>query len=431
MKIFGYNLKVSRVRGEVKSTGSISIPSGSIIEFALRGGLLSASKAMELYRKNSSLATAVDLIAGTFEQIQPVLKDPDGKLTEDHDVIRLLNQPNGFQSWEQIAGEISRHYLLTSDSHLSGLGNIKRPPLELYAVKPQTVSVTEDQRDSFPMTYLVTQGAGRGQYARETEKGIVRFHSGSLKELFHTMGFSSRVNNISGDSLIQSIILEINQKIQGLTHNLKLINNGGRLSLIMAFKDKDGLDDDEHKARKKRIIEDLAGPNNAGGIAVISAADGDIKELGKSNKDMDYVKLDHIATLTIFLRYKIPLPLVTNDASTFNNLKTAVGLLYDQATLPLADTLFGGLSKFLLPKYGLDPSQYSITYDTLSITALKTRMLEQIKEQRGMNLETTNELRAGMGREPIENGDTLYQAANLVPLGQDLFTDDNVTNDED
>ncbi len=27
--------------------------------------------------------------------------------------------------------------------------------------------------------------------------------------------------------------------------------------------------------------------------------------------------------------------------------------------------------------------------------------------------------------QPIESGDTLYQPANLVPIGDDLFTEDN------
>lgn len=428
MNIFGLELSFGKPP-EVKSASPLVIPitTGSMLDIALRGGRVTDQRSMILYRKNSALATAVDLIAGNFEQIQPVLKGPDGKLTTDHDVITLLNEPNGLQSWEQLAGEMSRHYLLTSDSYLSGLGNVKRPPIELYSVKPQVVSVTEDTRDSFPARYFVTKGAGRGTYARDEQRGVIRFVSKNLlKEIFHTMGFSSFDTNLNGDSLIQAIAQEINQKIQGLNHNLKLIENGGRLSLIVSFQDKDLITDDEHKQRKKRINEDLSGSDNAGGIAVTSGAETQIKEVGQKNKDMDYAKLDHMATLTIYLRYKIPLPLVTNDASTFNNLQTAIGLLYDQAVLPLADTLFGGLSKFLLPRYGLNPAEWEITYDPLSITALKDRMLDQLKKQRDMNLETINELRAGMGREPIdEGGDSLYQPANLVVVGDDLFIDDD------
>ncbi len=424
--IFGYELKIGReVEQKAASPLVIPITSGSMLDLALRGDTVSPYNAMRVYRDTSALSTAVDLIAENFQQIQPVLRGPDGKLTTDHEVIGLLKQPNGFQSWEQFSGELARHYLLTADFFISGLGNIRRPPIEIYPVKPQLVTVTEDSRDLFPSQYFVNSGAGSGVYKRDDKRGDVRFYSGNLKEVFHTMGFSSRDANLLGDSPIQSIAREINQKIQGSNHNLSLIENGGRLSLIVSFNDENGIVDDEHKERKQRINEDLSGETNAGKIAVISGADTTITEVGKSNKDMDFANLDKVATESIYLRYKIPLPLVTNDAATFNNMGVSVGFLFDQAVLPLANTTFGGLSKFLLPRYGIDPSEWAITYDPLSLTALKDRTLDQLAKQRNMNLETTNELRAGMGREPIEGGDILYQGANLVPVGEDLFTDDN------
>lgn len=425
MQFLGYEF--GKVKAQKKSASSVIIPSGSFLEFSLLGGSVSATKAMKFYRTNSSVATAVDMIAEAFQQIKPVLQGPDGKFVRDHPAIKLLNQPNGIQAWESYAGQLSRHYLLTANSHTSGLGGVKRPPLELYSVKPQHVQPTEDSRDLFPSTYRVVAGAGNGNYTRNEKlnEGI-RFYDGNLKELFHIMGFSSTTSNIQGDSLLQAISLEIKQQIEGRTHNLKMIQNGGRLSLVVSFKDPDGIEPDEHKERKKRINEDLSGAGNAGGIAVISAADTSITEVGKSNKDMDYSTLDSMAGQIIYLRYKIPLPLVSTDASTFDNMRTAIGLLFSQAVLPHAKTMFGGLSKFLLPRYGLDPSDWQITFDPLSIPAIKSATLDDIAKRRTINIETTNELRTEMGKEPVENGDKLYQAANLVEVGTDLFTDDHL-----
>lgn len=426
MILFGYEF--GKVKAQEKSASSVVIPAGSFLGFSLLGGKITATKALRFYQKNSSVATAVDLIAEAFQQIVPVLQGPDGKFVRDHPVIKLLNQPNGLQAWESFAGQLSRHYLLTANSHTSGLGGVRRPPLELYAVKPQLVQPTEDSRDLFPATYRVVKGAGRGFYERnEKLKEGVRFYDGDLKEIFHIMGFSSTDSNIQGDSPLQAITLEIKQQIEGRTHNLKMIENGGRLSLIVSFKDPDGIEPDEHKERKKRINEDLSGSNNAGGIAVISAADTSINEVGKSNKDMDYSTLDQMASNIVFLRYKIPLPLVTNDASTFNNMQTAIGLLFSQAVLPHAKTMFGGLSKFLLPRYGLDPSDWQITFDPLSIPAIKAATLDDIAKRKTINVETTNELRTEMGKEPIsEGGDVIWQPANLVEQGTDLFTDDHL-----
>jgi HK97 family phage portal protein len=406
---------------------SIPIRTGSFLEWVLSGrGQITATQAMSFYQDTTAIATAVDMIAESFEQIQPVIQLSDGSFSKDDPILELLKSPNGFDTWHQFAGQLSRHYLLTHNSQVNALGTVTLPPIELYSLKPQNLSIIENFHDSYPDKYMVTQGIGKGTYIRSRKGvGIVRFFDGNLKELYHIMGFSSQSNNISGDSPLNAAVLEAQQLIEGNTHNLSLLKKGGRLSLIVNFKEEGLLDDDQHKERKKRINEDLVGPQNAGGIAVISGPEINIKEAGVNNKDMDYVKLRELASLAIYSRYKIPLALVTMKASTFNNLETGIVFLYDNAVLPLTDVLFSGLSVMLLPRYGRDPAKERITYDPESITALMNRRLEQIKVRKEIAVETTNELRELLpGRLPLgPAADVLYQDANKVPLGMDI-TDD-------
>ena len=427
-----------REKKAAQTLSSVLVAPNSYLGYVLTGEKITSAQAMTFYRTNAAVATAVDLIAMSFEQIAPVLEmsKPNGvKIFDDgQEIVGLLKNPNGFQTWKELAGMISRQYLLKHDSHISGIGNVKRQPIELFSVKPQNVSALEDIRDGFPDRYIVAQGIGHGGYQRsENSKLGTRYYDGSLKELFHIMGFSSRGNNVEGDSPLEAAALSARQQIEGRIHNLKLIMNGARPSLIVSFKDEGELiGDDEHKNRKMRINEDLGGSNNAGKIAVISGYEVDITEVGRTNKDMDYVKLDETASKAIYLRYNIPLPLVTVTASTFNNMAQAVEHLYDFAVLPLADILFAGLSKMMFPRFGIDPEKNRLTYNPHSITALRSRTLTEIEKRRKVNIETTNELRASLqGREPIPGGDTLYQPANLVPVGTDLFTDDNANTPEE
>ncbi len=417
---------------EKKEKSQIPIAPGSFLNYILTGGgTVTAEQAMTFYRENSAIATSVDLIAGSFEQIQPVLetKDKEGNKTFDseHEIIQKLRKPNEFDAWQKFAGDISRHYLLTHDSLISFLGNIRRPPGACYSVKPQNVSVLQDIRDLYPQTYIIPQGAGRGTYSRATSPQGVNFYDGNLKEVYHIMGFSSRPDNLSGDSPLEAAALDAKQQIEGNIHNLQVIKSGGRLSLVVSFNNTGGdpITDDEHQERKKRINEEMGGSHNAGSIAVITGEETKIEEFGKTNKDMDYARLMEMAAFAIYNRYRIPLPLITTIASTFNNMQTATEQLYDFAVLPHAEIIFGGLSLFFLPRYGLDPMLVRITYNPDSITALKTRRLNELEKRRKMNLETTNELRADLAREPAEGGDILYQPANLVPVGTDLYTEDN------
>lgn len=414
---------------EIK-TSTIPIQTGSYLDFVLRGGgYVTASKAMQYYGENAAIATAVDNIAGSFEQFIPILQDvKTGKYDTDNDVIKFLKNPNGFETWKEFAGMLSRHYLLKHDSQIAALGNINRPPIEMYAVKPQNVNIMEEMKDSYPGKYIISSGVGKGNYVRQEKMGkITRFYDSNLKELYHIMGFSSRNNNIEGDSPLMAAALEAQQQIKGKTHNLQLLNNGGKLSLIVAFKDNTRITGDQHNERKKRINEDLSGPGNAGKIAVISAPEVDIKDVGSSNKDMDYAKLDEISNTAIYLRYRYPLPLITAKAATYNNMENAVLQLFDQAVLPLATVMFGGMSKFLLPRFNMDPERFVITYNPDDIVPLMTRRLKEISERVKFGIETKNELRTLLpGRESIgKAGDILYQPAALIPIGFDISKDEN------
>lgn len=413
---------------ETKSAGKtveIPIQRGSLLDLVFGTGRMTAQSAMHFYQQSSSVAIAVDLIADEIEHIMPVLMDESGKFISDHEALRLLRSPNGFDTWSGFIGAAARSYLLTREAYYYAGGGVSRPPLELYAVKPQNISNIENAADRYPQNFLVTSGPASGSYVRQQRAKKVNFYDGNLRELFRVHGFSSRPDETRADSPLEAVALEARQQIQGRVHNLSLLENGGRLSLIVQFKD--SLQEDELIARRDAINNVLSGAANAGKIATVSSADMEIHEAGTTNKDMDYANLDAVAREALFLRYKIPLPLVSNDASTDNNMEHAVFHLYDRAVLPLADVLLDGLGRFLLPRYGLDPGRVSLTYNPESIEALVARRVKMLMDRKSLGVETVNELRAQLpNREPIEGGDLLYQPATLVPVGRDLFTDDNM-----
>ena len=412
---------------EIKSggrTSEIPIQRGSLLDMIFGSGRMTPAAAMEFYRTCSSVAIAVDMIADEIEHIQPVIQDASGKYTADHEILQLLRSPNGFDNWSGFIGAVARHYLLTRECYFYAGGGVSRPPLEMFAVKPQTISTLENAVDRYPQSFMVSDGRGGGSYVRQERARKVNYYDGNLRELFRIHGFSSRSDETRADSPLEAVALEAKQQIQGRVHNLSLLSNGGRLSLIVQFKDEPT--EDEHIARHASINKSLSGANNAGKIAVVSASDMEIHEAGTTNKDMDFSMLDEVAREALFLRYKIPLPLVSNDAATDNNMEHAVYHLYDRAVLPLMDVLFDGLGRFLLPRYGLDPSKVKLTYNPESISALLARRVTMLLERQKLGVETINELRAQLpNREPLEGGDTLYQPSTLVPVGTDLFTDDN------
>ena len=150
--------------------------------------------------------------------------------------------------------------------------------------------------------------------------------------------------------------------------------------------------------------------------------------MAKTQKDMDYAKLDEIAGTSIYFRYKIPLPLITTKATSFRNMETGVQMLYDMAVLPHADKLFSGLSRFLLPRFGLDMNSMKITYNPDSLQALKSRRLDELIKRKEIGIETINEMRENIpNRKPVKDGDVIYQNVSLAPLGTDVSNKDDTT----
>ncbi|MCP4553031.1 MAG: phage portal protein [Bacteroidetes bacterium] len=410
-----------------KSFSGIDIPYGSFLEYALMGeGRITSQQAMTFYRTCSSLATAVDKIGNAIEEIHPVLYEfKTDTYSSDHEVIKLLRKPNAFETYKEFMGKLARHWLLKHDSHVSLLGGQSRPPLEIYAIKPQLVSPQQNDRDNYTQIYNVVSGPGSGVYTRKEKNRTVHYYDGNLRELYHIQGFSSRDNDIESDSLIEAAALETKQTIQGRYHNLKLLKNGARLSLLVNFKDDDGLiDEDEHELRKQRINEQYAGSENTGTIGVISGGEVGITEMGVNNKDMDYAKLDQAASQAIFLRYGIPLPIVSMEKATYNNMEKAFFDFYENQVCVTANTLFSGLSKTLLPRYGLDLNDFIITYNPESIPVIMRQKLVELKERKDIGIETPDELRSLLpNREALKTGgDVVYQPATLIPIGSDPFS---------
>jgi phage portal protein BeeE len=228
---------------------------------------------------------------------------------------------------------------------------------------------------------------------------------------------------LRGQSLLVAASKEARQHLLGTQHNVSLLENGGRISLIFHFEE--DLSQDEYERLEADIIGKYGGPMKTGQIGVTTGGKMDVKELGTLPKDMDFANLQAIAQKAVALQYDVPLPLVTDSRQTEHNYGTAVLALYDDAVLPLSVRILGGLSEMLLPRYGMDPREAQIIANQDSVTALVMRRNEELAKRKAIGIESDNELRALIGREPYEGGDVILKPANLIPAGSDIWTDDN------
>lgn len=405
----------------------LSSPTGTILYSMLNGNTISPSQSLEWYKKISSVSTSIDMISNTIKQIKPILRDPDKNLIYNHEIIDLLLQPNGFDTYSEFISSLSRYYLLSGNGYLVTTGNINFKPVELSVINPTYISTipNEDQR---PDNYIISQSAYKGKYNRNTDNiKLTRFIDGSFKELYHIMNFSSGSDNIIGDSPLNSILLELKQQLAGKNHNIKLLENGGRLSLVVIFRDETEPPPNVVQNRKKVIEENLTGTDNSGKVATFSSKDMDIQEMGKSNTDMDYLNLEQNSSKSIYLRYGIPLAMISTEASTYNNMENAILYFYENTAIPHLEELFEGLTKFLMPRYNLNPNEYQITYDPNTIKPIMRKSLEETELRKKIGVETINEIRRLLpNREEIEDGDDVLVPASMVTLSDVINPEDEL-----
>ncbi len=406
---------------EVKAVLGLNDELSNFLQFGSKGGE-TASSAINLYNDSSAVSIPINKIAGPFKCLKPVLRFGDETIT-DHPVLDLIRNPNAYSTQSLFLETLAKDYLITNETHIVAIGSINRPPLELRPISPSNVSINNGERGT-PGNIMITGQSLAGTYEPDLRKKNVRYLKGAFNELYYIRGYSTKDNSLlRGQSLLISASAEARQHILGGNHNVSLLEKGGRVSLVFHFEEEIGADD--LKAVKQRLNEEYSGANKAGAIGVTAGGKMNIEELSKNNRDMDFAQLQQMAKFAVAMQYDLPLPLITTDAATFDNYKESKLALYDDAVFPLADTIFGGLSTFLLPRFSLDPAKYHISYDVDSITAIKMRRNAELLLLKQLDVLSDNEIRAEMSRDDYDGGDTHYKPANLIPTGKGLLSTDD------
>ncbi len=386
------------------------------------GNAATPSASLALYEQSTAVSIPINMVADAFSVLEPMLV-VDDKVIKDHELIRLLNRPSPYFSREHFFEMLAKEFLITGEMIWVALGGTRRPPIELQPLSVKNVTISEGINGLIHSIH-VTGNTLMGVYKPQTRNGVVKYYDGGLRELSQIRNYSTRNNSLlRGQSPLLAASKEVRQHILGGTHNVSILEKGGRVSLIFHF-DQD-MDDEDFELAKDRVKKQYGGASSAGEIGVTAGGELSIKEIGVNARDMDFSNLQKMAIKAVTLVYHVPLPLVTDERQTLNNYREGKLALYDDAVIPLSRRIFGGLGASLIPRFNLDPKRTKITFDPDQISALVARRNEEMIKRKTINVETDNEIRAFMNREPYEGGDVVLKPAGLIAAGKDVFVEDN------
>lgn len=421
---------------EIKSHLSNMIWPVSFPEFLSSNGNddLSAFASIQLYMSVMPFNNAVSKRARAFANIPPRLWDKESKVFLDGgDALDILEKPNADVSRIEFMEAMASFYDITGDAFIVATGRVDMPPLELANIPPQSVGFGRNS-NRFGMLHIpnsievTTNGGGSVKFIAEEDQDLgLRFiNQARDKELWHIRTFNPLRSggNFRGMSKARPIWLELQQYASGNTNNLSMLKRGTRISMAWV-NNRDVELTDTQWSRMQEEAQKYAGDRNAGGTPILDGMD--VKSIQANNRDMQFKDLQEAMVARISTQYDIPLAMLLEKTMTFNNLQTSQLQFFDGGVLPLTTTMYGELSRFLLPRYkGMENVIYQ--YNENDIEAVRLRQIETAKAQGEIGVNSTNELRTVIGYEELDDAaaDDVLIGLDKIPLGTDRFTTDNL-----
>lgn len=410
---------------EKKSYSEQGYPPFAFAEYlgANANGDLRALEAVRLYKRCTPLYQAVNMRAEAFSSIQPRVWDEANKeWVDDHPVLDLLKNPNPAQSNAYFMKSVSSFADIAGEFFVIAAGNKGSEPLELYAAKPQNITITESQRpgDYGAAGRISWQSNVAGEiYTLDREFGgeiggsFRYWNREENREIWQAKDFNPSNDSLRGLPKAAPLWLQIQQFIEADTNNYSVLKRGARPSVVWVWSGEGEMTDEQFQ-RWKEQATGYEGAINAGKQVLGENIKPEVVSI--SNKDMEFAQNRKVVREDIFSAYQIPLSLVSSETMTMDNLKTGTLLFWDGSVLPHADNIYNELTRLLMPRYD-NSENLRITYNPIDIEALKERAIARALDMQKTKAVKDDELRAIMGLDEYEGGDVVYKPISDQPAG--------------
>lgn len=289
--------------------------------------------AEEGYRKNVIAYRCVRLIAQNAAAVPWRLSHRRGgrRQLAEHPLIDLLSRPNPMQGGAELFDALYQFFLIAGNSFLEAVGPERRPPRELWTLRPDRMTVIPGPR-GVPRAYRFSVGGEHLDFSVDPLTGQAAvLHI----KLFHPL------NDWYGMSPLEAAAYSIDQHNEAGRWNTALLKNSARPSGALVYAPKGGgqevLSDTQREALKAELRAFSQGGANAGEVPVFEGG-LEWREMSLSPKDMDWLAGKDMSAREIALAYNVPPQLVGIEGSlTFANFEQARLSLYEDAVLPLLD----------------------------------------------------------------------------------------------
>jgi len=352
----------------------------------------------EGYQLNVVVYRAIREIILAASSIKLEVHRGDEVLTQ-HPALALLEAPNPGQSWEQLLSETLTDRMLFGEQCIIGAGGPRFA--ELWATRPTDIEIIPG-RYGMPAAYKFDRANYKKTFEVDETTGV--------SDVFFTK-MHNPADPWRGQSPLMAASLAADTHNAGMRWNYSLLENSARPSGIIKFK---GSPSGEVVNRLTEFFKKrFAGAKNAGEIPMLTD-DAEWQAMDLSPRDMDYQSTMREMAKLVASAFGVPLPLIDNDASTFNNMEQAKERLYTDTVIPMMEDFLGALSRWLLPRFG-EGLTFGLDLDSVpALEAIRQRNFDRAIKAVEAQVLTREEARELIGFDPAADGEFVSRQPQQV-----------------
>ena len=330
---------------------------------------------------------------------------------KDKNIVDLLRQPNECQSFTEFIEEAFGFWYLTGNSFTYGLtpvGFENNLWTKVYNMPSQYTKIKSNGWMQPVEAYTIDWNTNRQQLIEAAKV----YHYKKFNP-----DYSQEGHNLYGLSPMSALCKVVNRSNENYDAGLALIQNGMPAGILAAEKGSQPMTPDENIAAEKKMRSKFGGGKNKAKVMMTSAP---LKwqAMGLNVGDMQLLESNKADMQDIARAYGVPLPLIENDASTFNNVEEAKKFIWQNVIMPDLTGFAQGFGDWLLEGYRKQSGKKLVLdFDASNVPALQddlNTLSERLLKEMGHGIWTGNEVKSMLGRPTDETAPHLdeYLIAN-------------------
>lgn len=359
------------------------------------------------YARNVIVYRAVREIATAAASIKFDLHQGE-KILEKHPIIDLLRRPNPMNGQGSFIEELFTNFLINGEMWISknGIASSKEPK-ELWSLSPLDMKLIPGPA-GIPLRYIHRKGNVETSFPVDPITG--------MSDVFF-LKMVDPLNYWRGMPPLRAAALAADAHNEGLNWNYNLMRKGARPSGYI--KGAGGNPGADVIARLKEWYRNtMQGSDNAGEVGIMFGG-AEFVPFESNAKDMDFISGMKEFAKYVSSAFGVPLPLIDNDAASYNNMEQAKERLWTDTVLPLANRFLDAFNVWLQYLYGDTTLVLKIDEDAIqALEGLRQKKFDRTIKAMTAGVLTINETREEIGFDRIEeeNADKLFIGGGLVPL---------------